>query len=368
MDSTIDNRAKRSLMKFLKFVIDREEQREFWEPHADAPLVAFLSEQFNLTERLRVVVLALTLSFHEPAHTTVAFSLPRIERHLTSIGLFGPGFGSVFPKWGGGAELAQVACRAGAVGGGTYFLGSGIKSQRPLEAADQAASGNIEVVLGNGEVIKTQSVVTAVDEEQVEHGLTGGGGDDEVCKMISIVASPLASMFQAVAEGSPSAAVSVAVFPANTLSVDSQLQELPVYIIAHSADTGECPHDQTILYIATKNISSAAARLQAAITAFLDTFTTDESPKPPKVLYTLTYVQRGSKPFDTPLHSSNSKTCKLPSLPTDLAFSDETLGRVEEAWRMVMGLEAEDNSVKYLEFEERKSISPDDDDDDANAY
>lgn len=246
-DSTIDNRAKRSLMKFLKFVIDREEQREVWEPHADAPLVNFLEEQFNLPERLRVVVLALTLSFDEPAHTTVAFSLPRIERHLTSIGVFGPGFGSVFPKWGGGAELAQVACRAGAVGGGTYFLGSGIKSQTPLEAVDQAESGNIEVLLGNGEAIKTRSIVTAVDEEQTLDGIPNGD-NDEVCKMISIIASPLASMFEAIAEGSPSAAVSVAVFPANTLSVDFQLQELPVYILAHSADTGECPKDQSKFY------------------------------------------------------------------------------------------------------------------------
>lgn len=177
-----------------------------------------------------------------PAQTSVEFSLPRIARHLTSIGLFGPGFGSVYPKWGGGAEVAQVACRAGAVGGGIYVLGSGIKATQPV--ASDSENKDSEVILGNGEVVKTRSIVTTVDEEQAEQGLSEDV-EDEVHKMITIVGSPLASLFESTVEGSPSAAISVVVFPSGTLSLESQVIEHPVYIMAHSADTGECPQDQS---------------------------------------------------------------------------------------------------------------------------
>lgn len=188
-------------------------------------------------------MLALTLSLDDPARTNVASSLPRIARHLTSIGLFGPGFGSVYPKWGGSAEIAQVACRAGAVGGGTYVLGSGIKARLETEAADE--NENIQVLLGNLETIKTRSIVTAVDEEQAEHGLSGDV-EDVACKTISIIASPLSSLFESTTEGSPSAAVSVVILPSSTISVNSEVQNHPVYIMAHSADTGECPQDQSM--------------------------------------------------------------------------------------------------------------------------
>lgn len=223
-------------MKFLKFVVDYEEQREIWESYATKPLPDFLLEKFKLPEGLRVVMLALTLSLDIPASTNVAFSLPRIARHLTSIGVFGPGFGSVYPKWGGGAEIAQVACRAGAVGGGVYVLGSGISSSEPQ------ASGDVEVKLGNDEVVKTRLIVTTVDDEQ---GGLSGNDEKRVHRTISIVASPLSPLFESTVEGSPPAAVSVVVFPSGTLSVDSEVQEYPVYIIAHSSDTGECPKGQS---------------------------------------------------------------------------------------------------------------------------
>ena len=47
--------------------------------------------------------------------------------------MFDPGFGSVISKWSGLVEIAQVACRAGAVGGGVYVLNKGFEVNEKLD-------------------------------------------------------------------------------------------------------------------------------------------------------------------------------------------------------------------------------------------
>jgi Rab proteins geranylgeranyltransferase component A len=233
-DKNLDNRAKRSLMKFLKFVVDYENQTEIWDPHADAGLEEFLSSQFKLSSTLLSAIAALSLSFEDPHAYPVKLALPRIARHLTSIGVFGPGFGSVVPKWGGGAEISQVACRAGAVGGGVYVLGAGIKaSEMVTENGEQFQ----KVELSNGETVKTRRLVDGASH----HKLTN---PKVVSKLIGVVSSPLTSLFESSIEGSPQAAVSVVVFPSFGI-VQFRGQKYPVYIMAHSSETGECPANQS---------------------------------------------------------------------------------------------------------------------------
>jgi RAB protein geranylgeranyltransferase component A len=232
-DKSIDNRAKRSLMKFLKFVVDYENQTEMWGPHAESGLAGFLSSQFQLSPNLQTVIAALTLSFEPPDQIPVKWALPRIARHLTSIGVFGPGFGAVLPKWGGGAEIAQVACRAGAVGGGVYVLGTGIKqSELVTEDAEKFSS----VQLSNGETVKTRHLISGVRYDPLAN-------QSMVSKIIGIVSSPLTSLFKSSVEGSPLAAVSVVVFPSNSLP-EGIAQLYPVYVVVHSSETGECPAGQ----------------------------------------------------------------------------------------------------------------------------
>ncbi len=124
-DQSIDLRSARSLMKFLKVAADTETQAESVSSWGSNPFPEYLTSQFKIADRLQSALLALTLSPTSPARTTTEYALPRIHRHLTSIGIFGPGFGAVIPKWGGLAEVAQVACRASAVGGGVYILKEG---------------------------------------------------------------------------------------------------------------------------------------------------------------------------------------------------------------------------------------------------
>lgn len=233
-DKSIDNRSKRSLMKFLKFVVDYENQTKTWEAYADSDIPGFLESQFQLPPHLRTVIIALALSLDPAEETTVRWALPRIARHLTSIGVFGPGFGAVIPKWGGGAEIAQVACRAGAVGGGVYVLGTGIKTTK--------ASEPVEVELTNGETIKTKHLAR---DPSSGFGVSATYSPKIVSRIIAVLSSSLDSLFESSIEGAPLAAVTVVVLPSGSLTVDRKENTHPVYIMVHSSETGECPAGQS---------------------------------------------------------------------------------------------------------------------------
>lgn len=231
-DRTIDVRTKRGLMKFLKFVVDFENQPEIWKDSVDNPLTTFLTAKFQLPESMQKFISALTLSLDDPAQTTVGYSLPRIARHLTSIGVFGPGFGSVVPKWGGGAEIAQVACRAGAVGGSVYVLGTGVKA---------VCSDAVELALTNDEIVETAYYVSS---QEAAPSTILPNTADTVSRSITVVSSNMAGVFKTTVEGAPIGAVAIIAFPAGSLSVGEESSTHPVYIMAHSSETGGCPQDQ----------------------------------------------------------------------------------------------------------------------------
>jgi Rab proteins geranylgeranyltransferase component A len=278
-DNSIDVRAKRNLMKFLKFVADYENHTEVWQSHSEESLPVFLSTIFSLPPPLQITIFALTLSLKSPTETTVRYSLPRIARHLTSMGVFGPGFAAVIPKWGGSSEIAQVACRAGAVGGGVYILGTGVRVSSSVAFAVEHSDGreahsdawrnhvyrreprddsprdpawdnplsipafphpHLQITLTNDEVIRTKALIESRDlDSELE-----GAHLNNVSKMIAVVSSDLASLFTTTVEGGTTAAVSVVAFPSNSIKVDDQVQPHPVYIMVHSSDTGECPIGQ----------------------------------------------------------------------------------------------------------------------------
>jgi RAB protein geranylgeranyltransferase component A len=229
-DSSFDLRAKRSLVKFLRFVQTYEEQSEVWNSDAETPFTDFLQRKFGLPPSSHAALLALTLGSGPSAQVSTATALPKISRHLRSIGVFGPGFGAVLPKWGGLAEIAQVACRAGAVGGGVYVLKKGIKSCSPI------AGGSTELVLSEGEKISTSWLVGCPDDipakspPAVTDGLTKG---------IFIVAPALCTLFPPTSEGGVTPAGAVVAIPSG------DPEGPPVHIIAHSHESGECPSSQS---------------------------------------------------------------------------------------------------------------------------
>jgi hypothetical protein len=260
-DSNLDLRAKRSLMKILRFVMDFENQTETWEPYNSRPFSDFLSEYFKLPSSLHDMLIALTLTPFSPAQTTTNFALPRIARHLRSTGRLGPGFSSIIPRWGGISELVQVACRAAAVGGAVYVLdrdivsGTGKMCPNMEDNPTTAALDHVTLELEKGDTVAVRWVIgteddfeTLTDTTDYEQTL-GGKMPHAFTRSISIVSSPLKSLLPAV-EGAQPPAGAVVMFPSGSITLPEGLtvgrEELPpVYLILHSSDTGECPTGQS---------------------------------------------------------------------------------------------------------------------------
>ena len=255
-DKSIDRISKRSLMKFLKFVADFENDPEAWQTSESTPFSEFVHAQFGLSPALCAPLLAISMSPEMPKETTTAYALPSIARHLRSIGVFGPGFGAVVPKWGGAAEIAQVACRAGAVGGGVYVLGRGIEeiTSRSDKTLDDESKELLHVKLQDGETVKTRWVAGSPNNVRLPDRLQKSLPSNEslpnrsILKSISIVSSPLTSLFPTTAEGAPPPAGAVMIFPSGSLTAShtgaTAVEHPPVHVILHSSDTGECPVGQ----------------------------------------------------------------------------------------------------------------------------
>lgn len=230
----LDFKAKRALIKFLRFIGDYEEQGEVWEEHRQKPFSDFLSEQFKVPLSSHAPLLALTLSPSSSEKITTEQALQRIARHLRSIGVFGAGFGAVIPKWGGLSEISQVSCRACAVGGGVYVLGKDLPSTAD-NSSETTEQGHI-IRLKDGEVITTKWIVG---------GQTSTVKEDAVCRSMTIVSSPLKPLFPPLAEEAPAPAAAVVVFPSGSLPSSSDQDHPPVHVLVHSSDTGECPVGQS---------------------------------------------------------------------------------------------------------------------------
>ena len=242
-DKTIDLKSKRNLMKFLKTVAETETHPQILEQWGNESFQHYLSECFAIPGKLLSTLHALTLSPFGPNQTKVSYALPRVARHLGSIGVFGPGFGAVVPKWGGLAEIAQVGCRACAVGGGVYML------SRELEEIDtnspEKNTSLLHVKLAGKEDVKTSGMV-GLPEDFTKKTSTLDAATFTT-REITIVSSALDELFPPTAEGLAPPACSIVVFPAGSLREGEAQLDRPVYLVIHTSDTGECPAGQSKL-------------------------------------------------------------------------------------------------------------------------
>ncbi|KAF2177181.1 hypothetical protein K469DRAFT_378932 [Zopfia rhizophila CBS 207.26] len=350
-DQVLDFKAKRALMKFLRFIVEYEEQQEVWEEHRQQPFPTFLSEQFKVPVALHAPLLALTLSADSSNNTTTEFALPRIARHLRSVGVFGAGFGSVIPKFGGTSEITQAACRASAVGGGVYALGTGLSSltnDEPSGAernSETVGSGGVRVRLKDDETVSTQWVIGEESEPTTPK--------TTYCRSITIVSSPLTPLFPPIAEEAPDPACAVIAFPSGGLSLDEGIPDQPelppVHIFVHSSDTGECPAGQSVLYVSTSLSGEKGFQLLGkAVETLLRTV--DISP-PPTVLWSAQYEQRYSAANSSLPPSSSEHVLKFPPSSVDLAFDDSILDQVKSVWQKIMG----DDAGEFLVFKDREA-------------
>ncbi|KAK0613074.1 GDP dissociation inhibitor-domain-containing protein [Bombardia bombarda] len=335
--TAISAKAKRVLMKFLKFVVayDSDPQTELWQQHADTPLADFLHEHFKMDAELQTYITTLTLSLDGRISTKDGLAV--IHRHLSSMGVFGLGFAAIYPKWGGLSEIAQVSCRAGAVGGAIYMLGTGIKNTTTTD-------GEIRLELTSGDSVKTRMLVRG--DETV-------GGEVGISRLVAVIDSTLKTLFEVVVEGAPAPGVAVIALPAGAVTTaGGKVSDSPVYVLAHSSDTGECPVNQSVLYLTTLSTTDSKDVLQAALGSFLTAVSED---RVPDVLYELYYEQD--------LGSVESQTEDMifhfPGPSLSLSFDDRTLGPVREAWEKISGGEAVEPD--YMIFTDREGALDDDD-------
>lgn len=172
-----------------------------------------------------------------------------------SIGAFGPGFGAVMPKYGGGAEIAQVACRASAVGGAVYVLGRGINTmidRKERFAAAEASEDFVHLELSGGEDIKARLVIGCGEDLPTDITNAAAATTDrdlvKTVHSISIVSSPLEHLFPPTSENGPVPAGAVVVYGGDDenliLNNDSASRRAPIYMVVHSSESGESPPGQ----------------------------------------------------------------------------------------------------------------------------
>ncbi|MCJ1475542.1 Rab proteins geranylgeranyltransferase component A [Lambiella insularis] len=350
-DKTIDLKSKRTLMKLLRLAADVDAQKPLLEEWGDQSFQEFLTTQYGLSVELQSALHALTLSPTRASETKTSYALPRITRHLTSIGVFGPGFGSVVPKWGGLAEVAQVACRAGAVGGGVYVLGKAVeKQQSTAHEFSEGISKTLTITLQGGETVRTNWIAgSGID---LPHSKTNANlaseSDSYISRSISIVSSSLSELFPVAAEGAPPPAVAVVSFPAGSIGA---VASPPVYFMVHSSETGECPVGQCIIYATTALSGPAGAQLlELASRRFAETFPEGQRPD---TLWRLEYSQL----FRPPAHGAiqlgvdvRDSTILFKDSAANLAFDDDVLADVREAWSRVSGM-----NDGFMQFEDRET-------------
>jgi Rab proteins geranylgeranyltransferase component A len=246
-DDTLSPREKRSLMKFLRSIVLEPDSQA--KPVPATAVSSTLTTLQAMTPALSESLLALSLSHDVPGAVKTTSAISRIRRHIQSIGVFGPGFGAVMPKYGGGAEIAQVACRASAVGGAVYVLGRGLRKiiepNMPSTEAKVEASAeeSVRLELSDGEEIRARFVAGCVEDlpTVAPEGVRPSIDLVKTLHSISIVSSPLEHLFPSTSESGPLPAGAVVVmYGCHDLSSESG----PVYMLVHSSESGECPKGQ----------------------------------------------------------------------------------------------------------------------------
>jgi RAB protein geranylgeranyltransferase component A len=201
--------------------------------NADTPLSEFLSTVYPLPPFTIASIHSLTLLPTPPEETKLREAVQALTTHVQSTGRI-PDIRSAAAltiEYGGSAELCQVWSRGAAVAGGINVLSCGVESIVPSTPEEK-----ITINLTTGTAVTADWVLTTPAPTPQD------AGTFTLTKGIHILTSPLSSLFTKKFPDdriAPNAVVLT--FPTNSLSTESgEHNSAPIYIIAHSAATGEC--------------------------------------------------------------------------------------------------------------------------------
>ncbi|WWD16550.1 hypothetical protein CI109_100977 [Kwoniella shandongensis] len=139
-DKSVGLLDKRRLMKFLMFAGGEFEDDDLLKGKETQPLLDFLQESFAIPPSLATSITFAIAHCSSPQDETLP-ALIRTRRYLRSIGRYGPS-PFLVGQYGGAGEVAQGFCRACAVFGGTYILGSSAKPES-IETSDTGVTVKI---------------------------------------------------------------------------------------------------------------------------------------------------------------------------------------------------------------------------------
>ncbi|KAI5303841.1 Rab proteins geranylgeranyltransferase component A [Ascosphaera pollenicola] len=343
-DDTIPMRSKRALIKFLRTLMQPSGGEDISsDDDLDLSISEYLRSKFQVPEELCDPIISLALSPECASKAPASFVLPRVKRHISSIGMLGPGFGAVITKWGGDSEIAQVGCRACAVGGGIYMLGHGIEAVDSLADSDARFS----VRLSEGTTVRCKALVGSPWDLPVSVLKEDDFSSTKATRSISIVSSSLQNLFPQTSEAGPLPAAAV-VFVSG---------DPPVYLVVHSSDTGECPAGQCVIYANTSLPGDTGAKaLEAAVENAVKSADPDA-----EVLWTLKYTAIGL-PFTqdgSRYHSGKSEGVYVfPPPSLDVAMDDALLDQVKGIWEELVK-DDEGPQPSFMVFEDREPVDDD---------
>ncbi|KAJ5542612.1 hypothetical protein N7535_005035 [Penicillium sp. DV-2018c] len=343
----ISMKSKRTLMRLLRHITKPNEETDEDEDMS-MPLNEYLTSKFSVPEELHNPLLSLSLSQLSDQDTSASYAIPRIQRHLASIGHLGPGFGAVIPKYGGGAEILQAACRASAVGGGVYALDTRIHDCL-WRTTPEHSEYPFWVMLGQTGTVEAKFLFGPASDDLSEQA---SGSVVEVSRSINIVSATFPSLFPVTVEGAPVPATAVLMFPGDTLGSP---RSPPVYVQVHSSDTGECPPHQSVIYC---SVALAGPEGQSLLRSAVDILVRAEGDSA-SVLWSLRYTHRGYLSNGEARHLTREDGIpNLYSFPLsclDFAFEDDALELAKEAWKKVVGDEVDDDD--FMKFDDRDGAS-----------
>lgn len=223
--------TKRNLMKFIKFVLNWEEQPDVWESYAERPICEMLIEKFKL-ERPQVFELMFSIGLCYNMSAKTPEVLQRIRRYLSSFDVYGP-FAVLYSKYGGPGELSQGFCRSAAVGGATYKLNESLASFDPSTKTATFEDGSKVTVSEKLVISPTQAPKYSQNIPEQKY---------EIHRLTCVVGKSCEEWFS---EGESAAVV---VFPPGSLKSGNQ-NVVQVFILGPGSEV--CPQETSVWYLST---------------------------------------------------------------------------------------------------------------------
>lgn len=332
----LKDRDRGYLGGFLRFITkcanpDDTKHHQLLVKNAETSLTEFITANYPLPPFTIASLHSLTLLPTPPEKTPLRLAIPALTRHLSSVGRI-PDIRSsaaLTIAYGGSAELCQVWSRGAAVAGGLNVLERGITSITP-------SGPKLSVRLSNDETITADWVVTSRSSTP-----TGAPTKPStLTKGIFVITAPLESLFsKKFTEDRITPNAAVLTFPTGSLTLVLEgkplLNEFPVYIIAHSAATGECVDGESVLYTSTLQSQPAGyAFAELAVRRVIAACSDKEAPA--EVAFVCRYTQESPTPPNAGIGYERGVLSLAPMLG-ELAFEEDVVEECKCVYERIMG-------------------------------